>query len=67
MTNNLNEPWLGRDHIIVVQAARNLPTEPMYAERLLEEAERPLLAALQLLELLLRVETEGRPVHDGIR
>ena len=46
--------WLTRDHVLVVQAARAYPTEPLFAERLWLEAANPMAAALQLLDLLIR-------------
>jgi len=49
-----DKPWLTRDHVLVIQAARNMATEPIYAEQLLVDAVDPLTAALQLLDLLLR-------------
>jgi len=54
MSTNPHEPWLTRDHVLVIQAARNLATEPMYAEQLWREAEHPERAAMQLLDLLIR-------------
>ena len=54
MSTNPNEVWLTRDHVLVVQAARNLTDMPIYAERLWSEAEDPMRASLQLLDLLIR-------------
>lgn len=54
MSTNPNEHWLTRDHVLVIQAARNLPDSPIYAGQLWEEAKDPALAALQLLDLLIR-------------
>lgn len=61
MSTNPDEHWLTRDHVLVIQAARNLTTEPIYSERLWAEAEHPERAALQLLDLLIR----ERVVTDG--
>jgi hypothetical protein len=54
MSTNPNEHWLTRDHVLVIQAARNIAEEPIYAERLWAQAENPERAALQLLDLLMR-------------
>lgn len=54
MTTDPNKPWLTRDHVLVVQAARNYAETPEYARRLWAEAEDPMEAACQLLDLLMR-------------
>lgn len=46
--------WMTRDHVLVVQAARNLDAEPIYAGRLWAEANNPMVASLQLIDLLIR-------------
>ena len=63
MSTNPNEHWLTRDHVLVVQAARNYPDSPMYAEELWRQADHPERAALQLLDLLIR-ERVGVLIHD---
>jgi hypothetical protein len=60
----MDEPWLTRDHVLVVQAARNLADQPIYAERLVAEAEDPMRAALQLLDLLIRERVVTGEVMD---
>jgi len=57
-------PDLGRDHILVVQAARARASEqPMYARTLVDECTDPMGAALDLLAVLLkeRAEKLGAP------
>lgn len=49
--------WLPRDVVTVVQAARNLTDQPMYAERLWAQCEDPMRAALYLIDLLMRERT----------
>lgn len=53
-----HDPWMGRDHVLVVQAARNLDTEPAYARQLLATCEDPLTAAVQLVQLLMSERVE---------
>jgi len=63
MSTNPNEHWLTRDHVLVIQAARNMADSPMYAEQLWAEAEHPERAAMQLLDLLIRERVgDGPPV-----
>lgn len=56
--------WLTRDHVVVVQAARNLADSPLYARQLWDEAKDPMRAALQLLDLLMR-ERVGPLIGEG--
>lgn len=46
-------PWMGRDHVLIVQAARNLEDAPEYAKQLVATADDPMTAALQLVALLM--------------
>jgi hypothetical protein len=46
--------WLTRDHVLVVQAARNLAETPEFARQLWADAADPMTAALQLIDLLMR-------------
>jgi hypothetical protein len=59
MTTNPNDHWLTRDHVLVVQAARNLADTPEYSGQLWAQAEDPQRAALQLLALLMRERVAG--------
>jgi hypothetical protein len=61
VSTNPNEHWLTRDHVLVIQAARNLAETPEYSGQLWAGAEDPQRAALQLLDLLIR----ERVVTDG--
>lgn len=49
----MNQHWMTRDHVLVVQAARNLEDQPAYAATLLQQADDPMRAALQLVALLM--------------
>jgi hypothetical protein len=64
MSTDPNIHWLSRDHVLVVQAARNLPDSPLYARQLWDEAEDPIRASLQLLDLLMR-ERVGPLIGEG--
>lgn len=57
----MTSEWFTRDHVLVVQAARNLAETPAYARQLVADARDPMTAALQLLDLLMR----ERVGHDG--
>lgn len=59
MSTDPDEHWLTHDHVLVVQAARNLADQPLYAEQLWAEAKHPTRAALQLIDLLMRERVGG--------
>jgi hypothetical protein len=62
MSRAATNPWLGRDHVLVVQAARNLADQPIYAAQLWGQADDPMTAALYLIDLLMRERVE-EPRH----
>ena len=47
------DEWITRDHVIIVQAARNLEDSPLYAQELCAQVDDPLTAALQLVAVLM--------------
>jgi hypothetical protein len=50
--------WFGRDHVLVIQAAANVESAPLYAQQIWESAEDPATAAMQVIAVLVKERAE---------